>query len=83
MGGKRVNKLNKSAQKQTQAILLLSDGHKHTAMEVSFKCHISDPRSTIRDIRERGIDIKDEWVEENGSRFKHYWIENSLSAYGR
>ena len=81
MGGKRVNKLNKSAQKQINAILLLSDGNKHTAMEISFRLHISDPRSTIRDIRERGIDVKDEWCEENGCRFKRYWIENSL-CYG-
>ena len=72
------NVLNKTAQKQAQAILLLSDGGKHTAMDLSFRCRISDPRSTIRDIRNRGIVVCDEWVEENGSRFKRYWIENSI-----
>lgn len=71
------NVLNKAAQKQAQAILLLADGQKHTAMDISFRCRISDPRSTIRDIRERGIEVKDEWVEIDGTRFKRYWIENS------
>lgn len=70
----RVNKINKAAEKQTQAICLLSDGLKHTAMEISFRLRISDPRSTIRDIRNLGINVQDEWVSQNGTRFKRYWI---------
>ena len=72
----RTNSLNKAAEKQTRAICLLSDGLKHTAMEISFRLRISDPRSTIRDIRNLGINVQDEWVNENGSRFKRYWINN-------
>lgn len=82
MGSVRKNRLNKSANKQTRAILLLSDGYKHTAMELSFRCNIGDPRSVIRDIRKRGIVVRDEWVNDDGSRFKRYWIENT-HYYGR
>lgn len=68
--------MNKAAEKQTKAICLLSDGYKHTAMDISFRLRISDPRATIRDIRNLGINVQDEWVMENGSRFKRYWINN-------
>lgn len=72
----RANKINKAAMKQARTIQLLADGTKHTAMEISFRLRISDPRSTIRDIRNLGINVQDEWVNENGSRFKRYWIKN-------
>jgi hypothetical protein len=37
---------------------------------------IGDPRSTIRNLRDSGIDIKDEWVPSvNGGKYKRYWIE--------
>ena len=75
------NVLSKAAQKQVKAIMLLSDGSKHTVMEISFRCHIGDPRSVIRDIRNRGIEVKDEWVEGDETRYKRYWIENS--PYGK
>lgn len=77
------NVISKAAQKQVRAIALLSDGGKHTVMEISFRCRIGDPRSVIRDIRERGIEVKDEWIEADGSRFKMYWIENSPYGYGK
>ena len=80
---KTKNVLNKATQKQVRAIMLLSDGGKHTVMEISFRCHIGDPRSTIRVIRERGIEVKDEWVEGDGSRYKRYWIEKSPYGYGK
>ena len=74
------NVLNKAAQKQEQALLLIADGQKHTSMDISFRCRISDPRSTIRDIRKLGSEVKDEWVEIDGTRFKRYWI--NASPYG-
>lgn len=71
------NALSKATKKRLRAIELLSDGKKHTVMHIAFACRIGDPRSVIRDIRELGIEVKDEWVEADGSRFKRYWIERS------
>ena len=75
--------LKKAAQKQLRAITLLSDGGKHTVMEIAFACRIGDPRSVIRNIRESGIEVKDEWVEGDGTRFKRYWIETNPYGYGK
>lgn len=69
--------MSKAARKQVQVILLLSDGHKYTVLDISFRCNIGDPRSVIRNIRNQGIEVKDEWVEADGGRYKRYWIENS------
>jgi hypothetical protein len=71
------NLMSKAARKQVQVILLLSDGHKYTVLDISFRCNIGDPRSVIRNIRNQGIEVKDEWVEADGGRYKRYWIENS------
>jgi len=29
----------------------------------------------ISDLRDQGITIQDEWVKNNGKRFKRYWID--------
>ena len=69
--------MSKAVRKQVQVILLLSDAHKYTVLDISFRCNVGDPRSVIRNIRNQGIEVKDEWVEADGSRYKRYWIENS------
>ena len=73
--------LSKATQKRMRAIKLLSDGNKYTVMQIAFACNIGDPRSVIRNIRDLGIEVKDEWVEADESRYKRYWIENC--PYGK
>ncbi len=61
--------------KQARVYNLLSGGNSYTVIEISVKAHIGDPRSIIRDLRNMGIIVRDEWVETRESRFKRYWIE--------
>ena len=55
---------------------LLQSCKKYSAADISVALRLSDPRSCIRDLRAKGIDILDEWVpSEHGSRFKRYYLE--------
>ena len=54
---------------------LLQSGKKYSVADISVALRLSDPRSCIRDLRAKGIDILDEWVlSEHGSKFKRYFI---------
>lgn len=58
---------------------LLQSGKKYSAADISVALRLSDPRSCIRDLRAKGIDILDEWVpSEHGSRFKRYFIRKEV-----
>ena len=61
---------------QQRVYNLLQSGKKYSAADISVALRLSDPRSCIRDLRAKGIDILDEWVpSEHGSRFKRYYLE--------
>lgn len=63
-------------QKQARVITLLSSGSRYSVIDIAIRLHIGDPRSVIRNIRNMGIEICDEWVEgTNGTRYKRYWIK--------
>lgn len=54
---------------------LLSDGIPRSAADITISLRLSDPRSTIRDLRHKGVPIADEWCEGvHGGRFKRYFI---------
>lgn len=58
---------------------LLHSGKKYSAADISAVLRLSDPRSCIRDLRAKGIDILDEWVpSEHGGRFKRYYIRKEV-----
>lgn len=62
--------------KQMQLISLLRDGGKYSVVDIMNRLYIGDPRSTIRDLRNRGIKVKDVEVPSvNGGKYKRYWIE--------
>ena len=53
---------------------------KFSAGDISARLRVSDPRGHIRDLREKGIAIKDEWCEGSfGVRYKRYWIEKEVT----
>ena len=53
---------------------------KCSAGDISAVYRISDPRGHIRDLREKGIIIQDEWCKgSNGVRFKRYWIGKEVT----
>ncbi|MFV0392072.1 MAG: hypothetical protein ACK5KP_09360 [Paludibacteraceae bacterium] len=64
---------NKLSKRQKKVFDLLKSG-KHSATEISIKLYYSDPRSYIKILREKGIEIHDEWIEKGDVRFKRYWI---------
>lgn len=68
--------MKKVSVKSMQLLALLRDGRKHSVADIMNRLFIGDPRSAIRNLRDSGIDIKDEWVPSvNGGKYKRYWIE--------
>ncbi len=63
--------------RQTRLINLLRDGGKYSAMDISIRLRIGDARSEIRNLRNKGIAVLDEWVpgKDGENRYKLYWIE--------
>lgn len=61
---------------QRRVINLLSDGKHYSVADISATLHLSDPRSVIRNLREKGHLISDEWCDavHGGGRFKRYFI---------
>lgn len=59
--------------RQEKIRMLLASG-KRTVSDLTFATGFCDPRSYIRDLRKKGVNVMDEWVISNGVRFKRYWI---------
>ena len=60
---------------------LLSDGVHRSAADITNALGLSDPRSIIRDLRDKGVPISDEWCDAvHGGRFKRYFVrkDNTL-----
>lgn len=54
---------------------LLCNG-KHTVTDITIKTGFGDPRSYIRDLREKGVNVLDEWRKtSDGVRYKVYYIQ--------
>lgn len=62
--------------KQRTLLNALADGKKYSVADLSIKTHQSDPRGRIRDLRQRGFNILDEWRNnaDNDGRYKVYWL---------
>lgn len=69
-GGKCTELLSK---RQKKVFNLLLTG-KHSVTDITVKTGYSDPRSYIRDLREKGITIYDQWVKKGDARYKIYWV---------
>lgn len=55
---------------------LFCRGGKYSAADISKALGLSDPRGHIRDLREKGINIKDECRKGvHGGKYKVYWLE--------
>ena len=53
---------------------LLMCGGMWATFEIAERLSAPDPRSTIRYLRNMGIDVSDVWSKENKMRFKRYYI---------
>lgn len=57
-------------------INLLSDGHAYSVTEIANTLYIGDPRSSIRNLRNKGVKICDYWAQSQEGRYKRYYITN-------
>ena len=65
--------------RQRRVINLLSDGKHYSVADISVALHLSDPRSVIRNLREKGYLISDEWCDAvHGGRYKKYFLRKEV-----
>ena len=70
----RTNQQPMSSQ-QMRLLHFLMGGGRYSVADIMNALYIGDPRSSIRDLRNRGIQVKDEWVPSvNGGKYKRFWI---------
>jgi len=69
--GKDIKQLSK---RQKKVFDLLCTG-KHSVTDITIALGYGDPRSYIRDLREKSIAVNDEWIEKGEVRYKVYWID--------
>lgn len=78
--GKDMNKIyNSLSSRQKNVFNLLCTG-KQSVTDITIALGYGDPRSYIRDIREKGIFVNDEWIEKGEVRYKVYWIESEMRS---
>ena len=64
----------KLSKRQKKVFDLLCTG-KHSVTDITIALGYGDPRSYIRDLREKDITIYDQWVKKGDARYKIYWID--------
>ena len=52
----------------------LSQGGKYSVMDIANALYIGDPRSAIRDLRNKGVNVCDEWKNGVEGKYKLYFI---------
>ena len=61
---------------QRRVYNFLLQGGCHSVADISAALRLSEPRSSIRDLRAKGVPIADVWCDsEHGGRFKRYFIQ--------
>lgn len=59
---------------------LLLTGDKFSVADISVHLHLSDPRSHIKQLRDKGITILDEWrTSIHQNKYKVYWMGKEVS----
>ena len=58
-----------------RVLRLFQTGKKFSAVDITKTLTISDPRGHIRDLRDRGYDIRDYWVKSPNGRYKIYYLQ--------
>ena len=74
--GKDTTKLS-NRQKKIYDLLMAG---KFSAADITIALGYCDPRSYIRELRNRGITVLDEWISKNGTHYKRYWIKKTDDA---
>lgn len=68
--------LQKLPNKQRKVLEIFMQGGKYSVADLCIRTHFSDPRTHIRYLREKGINIADEWITNNqgDGRYKVYFL---------
>ena len=69
------------SKRQRKVFDLLLTG-KHSVTDITIALGYGDPRSYIRDLREKGIAVYDQWIENKEVRYKVYWIDPDIHTVG-
>lgn len=79
--GKDMNKIyNSLSNRQKKVFDLLCTG-KQSVADITIALGYSDPRSYVRDLKEKGVEIRDEWIDAgDGVRFKRFWIDSDMRS---
>lgn len=75
-----MNKIYNCLSKRQKKVFDLLCTGKQSVTDITIALGYGDPRSYIRDIREKGITVNDEWIEKGESRYKVYWIESEIRS---
>lgn len=65
----------KLSKRQRRVHELLCTG-KHSVTDITIKLGYADPRSYIRYLRDKGIHVRDETIQQDDVQYKRYWIES-------
>lgn len=71
---KRQGKDSTSLSKRQRKVYDILRTGKYSATDITIALGYCDPRSYIRDLREKGITVLDEWVENEETKYKRYFI---------
>lgn len=74
--GQNKDNINLS-KRQRKVFDLLCTGW-YSAADISIALHYADPRSYIRELRDKGINVLDEWIEGDETRYKRYTIKQPI-----
>lgn len=58
----------------SQVLNILQSGERLTSWSAMVKYHVGHLARRILDLKEKGVAVKDNWIEENGSRYKEYFL---------
>lgn len=65
---------------QRKVFNLLSGGGKYSVTDICVRLHLCDPRGHIAALRRKGIDVRDEWRQCDGGRYKVYFIHGGQTV---
>ena len=63
----------KISNRQRNVLNLLRQG-RYSATDITIALGFCDPRSYIKALRDKGFNIMDEWIENEDTRYKKYWL---------
>ncbi|BBD45323.1 Hypothetical protein PEIBARAKI_5316 [Petrimonas sp. IBARAKI] len=75
--GKDMNIIYDSLSNRQKKVFDLLCTRKQSVTDITIALGYGDPRSYIRDIREKGIVVNDQWIEKPDIRYKVYWIKSN------